>query len=116
MAELLPTWNATVTPAAAAGMDQASEEVTRDGRIYDVAISALPDRQRQPVGHLVVARDATERRQVEERLCAALDHERVASDRLAAALECERAAADRIWCRRPSACSACAAPWSRPAA
>ena len=85
-----------MTAALAAGVDQASEEVTRDGRIYDLAISALPDRQRQPGGHLVVARDVTERRQVEERLCAALNHERVATDRLAVALDRERAAAEHL--------------------
>jgi PAS domain S-box-containing protein len=103
--QLLPTWSATVTEAVAAGVDQASpersgapvsREVTLDGRIYDLAISALPDRQRQPGGHLVVARDVTERRQVEERLCAALNHERVATDRLAAALAGERAAAEHL--------------------
>jgi signal transduction histidine kinase len=43
-----------------------------------------------------VARDVTERRQVEERLCAALNHERVATDRLAAALDRERAAAEHL--------------------
>jgi PAS domain S-box-containing protein len=96
VSELLPSWSATVTAALAAGVDQASEEVTRDGRIYDLAISALPDRQRQPGGHLVVARDVTERRQVEERLCAALNHERVATDRLAVALDRERAAAEHL--------------------
>jgi PAS domain S-box-containing protein len=93
--QLLPTWSATVT----AGVEQASpesREVTRDGRIYDLAISALPDRQRQSGGHLVVARDITERRQVEEQLCAALNHERVATDRLAAALAGERAAAEHL--------------------
>jgi PAS domain S-box-containing protein len=108
--QLLPTWSATVAEAMAAGVDQASpegsgeprggapvsREVTRDGRIFDLAISALPDRQRQSSGHLVVARDVTERRQVEERLCAALNHERVATDRLAAALERERAAAEHL--------------------
>jgi PAS domain S-box-containing protein len=108
--QLLPTWSATVSEAVAAGVDRAapegsggprggapvSREVTRDGRIYDLAISALPDRQRQPGGHLVVARDVTERRQVEERLCAALNHERVATDRLAAALDRERAAAEHL--------------------
>jgi PAS domain S-box-containing protein len=94
--QLLPTWSATVTEAVAAGVNQASKEVTRDGRIYDLAISALPDRQRQSGGHLVVARDVTERRQVEERLCAALNHERVATDRLAAALAGERAAAEHL--------------------
>ena len=95
VAELLPSWSTTVAAAMAAGVDQANEEVTRDGRIYDLAISALPERQRQPGGHLVVARDVTERRQVEERLCAALNHERVATDRLAVALERERAALER---------------------
>jgi PAS domain S-box-containing protein len=92
VAELLPTWGAAV----AAGVDDAQQEVTRDGRIYDLAISALPDRQRQPGGHLVVARDITERRQVEERLCAALNHERVATERLAVALDRERAAAEHL--------------------
>jgi PAS domain S-box-containing protein len=94
--QVLPTWAATVTAAMAARVDQATEEVARDGRIYDLAISALPDRQRQPGGHLVVARDVTERRQVEERLCAALNHERVATDRLAVALDRERAAAEHL--------------------
>jgi PAS domain S-box-containing protein len=108
--QVLPTWAATVTAAMAARVDQASpegsgeprrgapvnREVTREGRIYDLAISALPDRQRQPGGHLVVARDVTERRQVEERLCAALNHERVATDRLAVALDRERAAAEHL--------------------
>jgi PAS domain S-box-containing protein len=94
--QLLPTWSATVTEAMAAGVDQATKEVTLDDRIYDLAISALPDRQRSSGGHLVVARDVTERRQVEERLCAALNHERVATDRLAAALAGERAAAERL--------------------
>jgi PAS domain S-box-containing protein len=92
---LLPTWTAPLT-AARSGVDQSSDEVTLQGRIYDLAISALPDRQRQPGGHLVVARDVTERRQVEERLCAALNHERVATDRLAVALDRERAAAEHL--------------------
>jgi PAS domain S-box-containing protein len=94
--ELLPTWEARLTAALGAGADQASEEVVLDGHIFDLAISALPDRQRQPGGHLVVARDVTERRQVEERLCAALNHERVATDRLAVALDRERAAAEHL--------------------
>jgi PAS domain S-box-containing protein len=94
--QLLPAWSRTVTAAVAEGGDRASKEVDTDGRIYELAISALPDRQRQPGGHLVVARDVTERRQVEERLCAALNHERVATDRLAVALERERAAAEHL--------------------
>jgi signal transduction histidine kinase len=123
---LLPTWSATVAAAMVAPAEHATPEgsgregpgdpggvprsdkadlrggapanweVTQDGRIYDLAISALPERQRQPGGHLLVARDVTERRQVEERLCAALNAELVATDRLAAALERERAAAEHL--------------------
>jgi PAS domain S-box-containing protein len=96
VAQLLPTWDATLAAAMRSGAGQATQEVTLDGRIFDLAISTLPDRQRQPGGHLVVARDVSERRQVEERLCAALNHERVATDRLAAALERERAAAGHL--------------------
>ena len=124
--QLLPTWSPTVASAMAAGAEQATEEgsgrrgpgnpegvsrsdkedlqrgapvsreVTRDGRIYDLAISALPERQRQPGGHLVVARDVTDRREVEEKLCAALNAELVATNRLAVALDRERAAAEHL--------------------
>jgi PAS domain S-box-containing protein len=101
--QLLPTWSQTVTAAMDAGAEPptpegapVTREVNRDGRIYELAISALPERQRQPGGHLVVARDITERRQVEERLCAALNAELVAADRLAVALERERAAAEHL--------------------
>jgi PAS domain S-box-containing protein len=94
--QLLPTWSGAVATAMAAGVDQATEEVSQDGRIYDLAISALPERQRQPGGHLVVARDVTDRRQVEEKLCAALNAELVATDRLAVALDRERAAAEHL--------------------
>jgi len=94
--QLLPTWSPNLASAMAAGAEQATEEVTRDGRIYDLAISALPERQRQPGGHLVVARDVTDRREVEEKLCAALNAELVATNRLAVALDRERAAAEHL--------------------
>src|SRR5829696_3169341 len=94
--ELLPTWSATVAAAMVAPAEHSTEEVTQDGRVYDLAISALPERQRQPGGHLVVARDVTERRQVEEKLCAALNAELVATNRLAVALDRERAAAEHL--------------------
>ena len=94
--QLLPTWSPNLASAMATGTEQATEEVTRDGRIYDLAISALPERQRQPGGHLVVARDVTDRRQVEEKLCAALNAELVATNRLAVALDRERAAAEHL--------------------
>ena len=89
--QLLPTWSATLTAALTAGVDQATEEVTRDGRIYDcLAISALPDRQRQPGGHLVVARDVTERRARSRSGCAPPSTTNlVATDRLAVALDRE---------------------------
>ena len=92
--QLLPTWSPNLASAMAAGAEQATEEVTREGRIYDLAISALPERQ--PGGHLVVARDVTDRRQVEEKLCAALNAELVATNRLAVALDRERAAAEHL--------------------
>jgi PAS domain S-box-containing protein len=96
--ELLPAWSRPVSLAITSGAGQATQEreVDQDGRIYDLAISALPERQRQPGGHLVVARDITERRQVEEKLCAALNAELVATDRLAVALDRERAAAEHL--------------------
>ena len=108
--QLLPTWSPNLASAMATGTEHAtpegsgepqrgapvSREVTRDGRIYDLAISALPERQRQPGGHLVVARDVTDRRQVEEKLCAALNAELVATNRLAVALDRERAAAEHL--------------------
>jgi PAS domain S-box-containing protein len=94
--QLLPTWSPNLASAMAAGAEQATEEVTQDGRIYDLAISALPERQRQPGGHLVVARDVTDRREVEEKLCAALNAELVATNRLAVALDRERAAAEHL--------------------
>ena len=75
-----------MTAAMAAGVDQASEEVDRDGRIYDLAISALPDHQCQPGGtwswpgrhRAAPGRGAAVRR---------LNHERVATDRLEAPLK-----------------------------
>src|SRR5829696_5441983 len=94
--QLLPTWSAIVAAAMVAPAEHSTEEVIQDGRVYDLAISALPERQRQPGGHLVVARDVTERRQVEEKLCAALNAELVATDRLAVALDRERAAAEHL--------------------
>jgi PAS domain S-box-containing protein len=94
--QLLPTWSPDLASAMATGGAPLNREVTRDGRIYDLAISALPERQRQPGGHLVVARDVTERRQVEEKLCAALNAELVATNRLAVALDRERAAAEHL--------------------
>src|SRR5829696_6192846 len=97
--QLLPTWSPDLASAMAAGAEQAApvtREVTWDGRIYDLAISALPESQRQPGGHLVVARDVTERRQVEEKLCAALNAELVATNRLAVSLDRERAAAEHL--------------------
>jgi PAS domain S-box-containing protein len=94
--QLLPTWSPDLASAMATGGAPLNREVTRDGRIYDLAISALPERQRQPGGHLVVARDVTDRRQVEEKLCAALNAELVATNRLAVALDRERAAAEHL--------------------
>jgi signal transduction histidine kinase len=70
-------------------------EVTLGDRTYDLVASPLPGRRR-PSGQLLVARDVTERRLAEERLCAALNRERLAAERLAVALERERAASEHL--------------------
>ena len=80
--------------AMAAGAEQATEEVTRDGRIYD-AWPSRPARAPAPARRAPgeCARDVTDRREV-RKLCAALNAELVATNRLAVALDRERAAAE----------------------
>jgi signal transduction histidine kinase len=81
---------------AAPPADQATTaEVVLGDRTYDLVSSPLPGRRR-PSGQLLVARDVTERRLAEERLCAALNRERLAAARLTVALERERAASEHL--------------------
>jgi signal transduction histidine kinase len=77
------------------GWASAPPEVVLGDRTYDLVSSPLPGRRR-PSGQLLVARDVTERRLAEERLCAALNRERLAAARLAVALERERAASEHL--------------------
>src|SRR6266508_758810 len=82
-------------PAAPPVGPAATAEVVLGDRTYDLVSSPLPGRRR-PSGQLLVARDVTERRLAEERLCAALNRERLAAARLAVALERERAASEHL--------------------
>jgi signal transduction histidine kinase len=88
---LLPGWALAAPPADRA----TTAEVVLGERTYDLVSSPLPGRRR-PSGQLLVARDVTERRLAEERLCAALNRERLAAARLAVALERERAASEHL--------------------
>jgi signal transduction histidine kinase len=79
----------------AAGQITASE-ITIAGRTYDLAVAPLPGRPGRRSGQLLVARDITERREVQLVLHAALDRERVATERLGAALAREQAATEHL--------------------
>jgi PAS domain S-box-containing protein len=65
----------------AAGQTTASE-LSVAGSTYDLAVSPLPGRPGRRGGQLLVARDISDRRQVEQELRAALDRERVAIEHL----------------------------------
>jgi len=82
-------------PAAPPADRATTAEVVLGERTYDLVSSPLPGRRRMS-GQLLVARDVTERRLAEERLCAALNRERLAAARLAVALERERAASEHL--------------------
>ena len=72
------------------------EEAIIAGRVYELTVSALPDRQGQPTGNLLIARDVSERRQAERDLRDSLVREQAATERLSAALQREQAAAAQL--------------------
>ena len=67
--------------------DTSREEAIIAGRAYELTVSALPDRQGQPTGNLLIARDVSERRQAERDLRDSLVREQAATERLSAALQ-----------------------------
>ncbi len=73
-----------------------ASEITVAGRTYDLAVFPLPGRPGRRGGHLLVARDITERRQAQRVLHATLDRERVATEQLGAALAREQAATGHL--------------------
>jgi K+-sensing histidine kinase KdpD len=66
------------------------------GRAYELAASALTDRQGRPTGELLIARDVSERRQAEQDLLDSLTREQAANERLTVALRQEQAATERL--------------------
>ena len=60
------------------------EEVTAGGRTHEVTVSSLTDHLGWPTGRLVVARDVTERRRVEQQLRDSLEREQASARQLRA--------------------------------
>jgi PAS domain S-box-containing protein len=95
---LVPEWASAVSRRrdASASSDNPSVETVMAGRAYELTVSALPDRQGQPTGELLIARDVSERRQAERDLRASLAREQAATERLTAALQREQTATERL--------------------
>jgi PAS domain S-box-containing protein len=98
LAQLVPGWAAALSHGhvAATSSDTSSDETIIAGRVYELTVSALPDRQGQPTGDLLIARDVSERRQAERDLRDSLAREQAASERLSATLQREQAAAKQL--------------------
>lgn len=95
---LVPGWATAISHrrGASTSSDNPSDEAIIAGRVYDLTVSALPDRQGQPTGELLIGRDVSERRQAEQDLRDSLARERAATERLTVALEREQAATERL--------------------
>jgi PAS domain S-box-containing protein len=99
LAQLVPGWataRSRARGASSISSDTSGEEAAIAGRVYELTVSALPDRQGQPTGNLLIARDVSERRQAERDLRDSLAREQAATERLSAALQREQAAAERL--------------------
>jgi PAS domain S-box-containing protein len=98
LAQLVPEWAAAICRgrgACTSGVNPCDEVVIAD-RPYELTVAALPDRQGQPTGSLLIARDVTERRQAERDLRDSLAREQAASERLSVALQREQAATEQL--------------------
>jgi PAS domain S-box-containing protein len=85
LAQLLPGWTTAISNGGAStSSDTPGEEVVIAGRAYELTVSALPDRQGQPTGVLLIARDVSERRLAERNLRDSLAREQAASEHLRA--------------------------------
>ena len=98
LAQLVPGWAAAISHGhgASTSSDTSGDEAIIAGRVYELTVSALPDRQGQPTGDLLIARDVSERRQAERDLRDSLAREQAATERLSAALQREQAAAKQL--------------------
>ena len=97
LAQLVPGWTTALSHGhgASTSSDTSREEAIIAGRAYELTVSALPDRQGQPTGELLIARDVSERRQAERDLRDSLVREQAATERLSAALQREQTAAEQ---------------------
>ena len=98
LAQLVPAWTTAISHGhgASTSSDTSGDEAIIAGRGYELTVSALPDRQGQPTGELLIARDVSERRQAERDLRDSLAREQAATERLSAALQREQAAAEQL--------------------
>ena len=98
LAQLVPAWTTAISHGhgASASSDSSGDGAIIAGRVYELTVSALPDRQGQPTGDLLIARDVSERRQAERDLRDSLAREQAVTERLSAALQREQAAAERL--------------------
>jgi signal transduction histidine kinase len=86
LARLVPGWATAIARRRGAGTssDNPSAEAMIGGRAYELTFSGVPDRQGQPTGALLIARDVGERRQAERVLRDSLAREQAASEHLRA--------------------------------
>ena len=98
LAQLVPAWTTAISHGhgGSTSSDSSGDGAIIAGRVYDLTVSALPDRQGQPTGDLLIARDVSERRQAERDLRDSLVREQAATERLSAALQREQAAAEQL--------------------
>jgi PAS domain S-box-containing protein len=81
---VLPAWGELVRRQREAGGADAVEEVAADGHTYEVTVSSLTDHLGWPTGQLLVVKDVTERRRVEQQLRDSLEREQAATRHLRA--------------------------------
>jgi PAS domain S-box-containing protein len=98
LAQLVPAWATAISRRGGASTlgDHPGDEVIIADRPYELTVAALPDRQGQPTGSLLIARDVSQRRQAERDLRDSLAREQAASERLSVALQREQAATEQL--------------------
>ena len=91
-----PAWTELLRRQLGNGGGEAVEEIAEHGRIHEVTVSSLTDHLGWPTGQLVVARDVTERRRVEQQLRDSLEREQASSQQLRDSLEREQASSRQL--------------------
>jgi PAS domain S-box-containing protein len=79
-----PAWRQLLRRQLGNGGGGAVDEIADNGRIHEVTVSSLTDHLGWPTGQLVVAKDVTERRRVEQQLRDSLEREQASSRQLRA--------------------------------